>query len=783
MKKLLRKGLTFSVVLCAGLIANAQTYPEIQVVEGIQYKIVGNGEATCLGPEGNHADFKAHNLTLKDYVLFTDSEYPHRVADVATEAFRDCVNITGDLVIPDTYRTILDYAFAGCTGFDGTLTLSSNLRNLRKGAFQGCSGFKGNLVIPDNVQTLYDYIFDGCSGFDGTLTLPTKSDRYIWPGAFRNCSGFTGSLVIPDNIKTIDNYAFHNCLGFDGTLSLSENLETIGDYAFANCSGFKEKLVLPGSVKSVSYHAFENCTGFNALKIEDGVSGLFQYAFANCTGFKGDLILPESLTTLSDHVFLNCSGFDGRLQLSPNVDFINDGAFDGCSGFVGPLVIPEGKLATIRPIVFRGCSGFTSLSLPKTLKEINASAFENCIGLTGSLDLSNITKLGGTVFRNCAGLTGTVTIPEALTTIGYEVFLNCTGIEEFALHDNITDIGFYAFKNTKGKITVNGEVRLPKSLKTTSTETFRDCKGLSGDIILPASLKTIGNRCFYGTNVTGVVIPADVECTVGKGAFAGIESLKWVISLHDTAPAYMDQFTTLNEVLNVSDSYGLNEDLNLFTNYPVYVHSQAVESYRAVLPEYENIFPILAVDNMELELNGTAQVTYKYQPELSEETNKAILALETPHVGSEITWQCRTNNESVASPEPAVVDLGDEGEDSSVVSFDPHTLTVTALKTGSATIEANDGVNIAKATVTVQNPTGVEDITDGTMVEVNGQLFAVSAGAEVLVSVYDIVGQMVYSRVYSAGVAPEDVAGLAPGTYIVTVTSSGRSASAKLSLR
>ena len=162
MKNLLTKHAVLLLTVCLSLMAKAQTYPEIQVVDGIQYEIRGNGEAKCLGPE-DKASFTAHNLTLKDYVLFSDSEYPHRVADVVERAFEGCVNITGDLVIPDTYRSIFAYAFAGCTGFNGTLTLSKNLMNLNEGAFQGCSGFKGDIFIPSTVTYLHRYIFDGCS--------------------------------------------------------------------------------------------------------------------------------------------------------------------------------------------------------------------------------------------------------------------------------------------------------------------------------------------------------------------------------------------------------------------------------------------------------------------------------------------------------------------------------------------------------------------------------------------------------------------------------------------
>lgn len=687
MKLFLRKNLVFTLAFWTALAAGAATYPETVEVDGILYRIVGNGEATCLGPNGDHASFSAHNLELKDYVLFSDSQYPHRVGDVAAQAFDGCVNITGDLIIPDTYRNIHKAAFKDCTGFNGILKLSPNLITLAESAFQNCSGFKGDLTLPGKI-VINKYVFDGCSGFDGKLTLPDNStDPYIWEGAFRGCSGLTGSIEIPDNIKYISEFAFQNCSNLDGTLTLSPNTTSVGQYAFANCTKLHGELVIPSSVISLLYHVFENCTGFDKLTLEPGVKGLYQYAFAGCTGFKGDLYIPESVTTLDSRTFYHCTGFDGTLTLSPNTKLINASCFEGCTGFKGTLVVPEG-VESLWASVFKGCTGFTGVSLPNSLTNIQSSVFEGCSGLTGDLILpSNLTTLGNSVFLDCSSLDGRVVVPESLTEIGYEVFQNCSAVKEFVLHDDITSISWYAFKNTTGKIS------LPKNLQTTSTETFFGCTGLQGDLILPASLTAIGNRCFMNTGLTGVVVPDELsdDCTFGVGAFANLSTLKWVIILKDNPLPLVNEFTTLNAT---------GGGLQLSANYPVYVHSQAVEAFKETAAGYDKIYPILVVDDIDLEVNGTTTVTYRYQPDLSPETHASLLALSKPHKGSNIAWSATDKSASDL--------MAANAAESTVVDFDSDALTLKAVKGGSALIEANDGVNIARATVKVTEPTPAE---------------------------------------------------------------------------
>ena len=100
-----------------------------------------------------------------DYCEFTgELVIPNSVKTIGKRAFIECKNFTGDLVIPNSVETIGESAFENCTGFEGSLTIGENVKNIENNAFKGCVGLKGDLVIPDNVKSIGMFAFENCSG-------------------------------------------------------------------------------------------------------------------------------------------------------------------------------------------------------------------------------------------------------------------------------------------------------------------------------------------------------------------------------------------------------------------------------------------------------------------------------------------------------------------------------------------------------------------------------------------------------------------------------------------
>ena len=230
-------------------------------------------------------------------------EFDAPITKIPANAFYNCKNLTGNLVLPNLITEIGDNAFSGCTGFNGGLTIPNSVKTIGNSAFEKCSGFTGDLTIPNSVTTIGNFAFYNCYGFTGDLTIP-NSVTTIGFSAFYRCTGFTGNLTISNSVTTIESSAFYNCDGFTGDLTIPNSVTTIGNWAFYNCSGFTGNLTIPNSVTTIGESAFYNCKGFTGnLTIPNSVTAIEESAFSGCTGFTGEVSLPKSLKKIGTGVF------------------------------------------------------------------------------------------------------------------------------------------------------------------------------------------------------------------------------------------------------------------------------------------------------------------------------------------------------------------------------------------------------------------------------------------------------------------------------------------------
>ena len=173
---------------------------------------------------------------------------------------------------------------------------------------------------------------------------------------------------------------------------------------------------------------------------------------------------------------------------------------------------------------------------------IESNTYENGQGvITFSGELTNI---GDYAFSGKSTLTS-VTFPASLIRIGGWSFLSCTSLTSLAFADNskLETIDSYAFRGT-----AISKLDLPASVTSIKDAAFYECASLtyltfadnsklemiaedafigtaiSGQLDLPASLKSIGSAAFSGTQITAVTIPALVT-TIGREAFAGCDKL------------------------------------------------------------------------------------------------------------------------------------------------------------------------------------------------------------------------------------------------------------------
>ena len=216
-----------------------------------------------------------------------------------------------------------------------------------------------------------------------------------------------------------------------------------------------------------------------------------------------------------------------------------------------PAKINGKRVTSIGRMAFYGCSGLTSITIPKGVTSIGAWAFEDCSGLTSITIPDSVTSIGGGSFSHCSGLaaikvsennkyyisdngilfnknkselicypagkTGkSYSIPDSVTSIGNSAFSYCSALTSITIPDSVTSIGNNVFLSCSGLTSIT----IPDGVTSIGFYAFEDCSGLKS-ITIPKGVTSIGNGAFsYCSSLTSITIPDGVT-SIGSGAFGG----------------------------------------------------------------------------------------------------------------------------------------------------------------------------------------------------------------------------------------------------------------------
>ncbi len=186
---------------------------------------------------------------------------------------------------------------------------------------------------------------------------------------------------------------------------------------------------------------------------------------------------------------------------------IMDSAFEDCSGLTS-ITIPN-SVTSIMNYAFYGCSGLTSITIPNSVTSIGEAAFYDCTGLTSIYYTGDIAGWCGII-----GLDNLMRIDRTLYIDGKEL----TG--DLVIPNGVTSIGDYAFLGCSGLTSVT----IPNSVTSIGDYAFYHCTGLTS-VTIPNSVTSIGDYAFYRcTGLTSITIPNSVT-SIGKYALENCKGL------------------------------------------------------------------------------------------------------------------------------------------------------------------------------------------------------------------------------------------------------------------
>jgi hypothetical protein len=197
-------------------------------------------------------------------------------------------------------------------------------------------------------------------------------------------------------------------------------------------------------------------------------------AFMNTPNL-ASIIIPASVTSIGLQAFYN----DRGTSTLTSVTFEN-------------TVEKPSKLETIGGGAFMNTK-ITSISIPKSVKTIEASCFNTCDKLLSFTfeENSQITVINSNVFTNCF-LLPSIVLPNSVTSIGYQSFYSCSKLSSVTFPVN-------------------------PLFKTILIEAFRFCGSLT-TIVIPETVTDLGLLCFGNCDLSSITIPKSIT-KIGDSVF------------------------------------------------------------------------------------------------------------------------------------------------------------------------------------------------------------------------------------------------------------------------
>ncbi len=463
-----------------------------------ELKVVENTENCC----PNCAEKEIKSVCVYDKTTLKIPESLN-VMYISEEAFKDNNNIKR-LIISSSVVDIQARAFYNCTALEEVYFVSVNHRQNALGAV-----INPHVDFAD-LSMIYEQAFLGCTSLK-KIDFSNVKTATVAMECFYGCTALEEVVDMP-SIGTMHNHAFAGCTSLT-SVDLT-GLHMSGTNVFDGCSNLAE--IKTGKFTAIGDYMFAGCTALtNEVQLYTGKIGVG--AFANCANLKGVR-------------FLNPKG-----QTEKNNVDIGARAFENCGKNAGSFTFAIGKdsangkvdTVNIRSIGDRAFAGSALKAVPQIsgLKQLGADVFVGTgitqFALTKDIDLEKM-LVNGAAFSGVEVVLdlGASSVYSEANGVIYNkdqtklLYVNQSVSGAFTLPDSVTEIGAYAFADSK--VT---SLKLNANLAKIGKYAFENSAIRSVDFNNNTALTAISEGAFCGSAITAITLPETVK-EVGAYAFA-----------------------------------------------------------------------------------------------------------------------------------------------------------------------------------------------------------------------------------------------------------------------
>lgn len=490
--------------------------------------VFGQNIVSTGGPEGTNSDAFYSCRKLQSVTLNANLEL------LGSYTFQDCYSLAhvnlGDCT---KLTTIKNNAFEDCD-LVRQLTLPASVTTIERGAFYGIDSLR-TFTFADGspVTTIPQECFGACASLE-TLTLPEAVET-VEGSAFSNCRALT-EVTFGSRLTTFANdwYIFYNCHQLQRIVLPGAN------YPFTGGLWLPSTVVLyvhPDLVdlyrtsdytKNRRVMAIGATTDVAVTTTEGGQLGSKIEALAN----------PMYVQRLTVSGPLNGTDIDylhGFLPLLEVLDLSSVHIVEGGEKYHRWSVSDNGTATVysdydyyryavendvVGSYMFHNMPMLRSLQLPRATTAIGDYAMADDRRLA-TIGLGNaVTTIGRNAFCR-TGLTSLV-VPAGVTRLEAETFYDCNELLKVTLPDAITFVGTSCFSECD----LLEDVNIPASVETIAEYAFYNNASRTTPIVLPATLKTVGNHAFmYNKVVRRITFSEGLE-TIGNYAFSNCNAVE-----------------------------------------------------------------------------------------------------------------------------------------------------------------------------------------------------------------------------------------------------------------